>query len=78
MTPPAPTAVAEQLAALVATVGAEPASDGDLHLSSLQVVMLVAQLETTFDIVLTSRDVTRKNFRTVAALGAMLATKVTP
>ena len=61
---------------LLAAVQSAPASsDEELGLSSLQVVSLVERIEEAFDVRLTSRDVTRKNFRTQETLVAFLRTK---
>jgi len=64
------------LAELLTGLGAHVAGpDVELNLSSLQVVTLVTQLEAMFGLTLSSRDVTRRNFRTVNALCALLVEK---
>lgn len=70
--------VSEQmLTTLLTDLGVDVAGpELELNLSSLQVVTLVTELEAMFALTLTSRDVTRKNFRTVHALHALLAAKV--
>lgn len=67
----------QMLTTLLTDLGVDVAGpDRELNLSSLQVVTLVTQLEAMFALTLTSRDVTRKNFRTVHALRELLAAKV--
>jgi len=61
---------------LLAGVQCAPASpDEELGLSSLQVVSLVERIEEAFDVRLTSRDITRKNFRTQESLVSLLRAK---
>lgn len=61
---------------LLAAVSCFPSNaDAELSLSSLQVVSLVERIEETFDIRLTSRDVTRKSFRTESSLADLLRMK---
>jgi acyl carrier protein len=61
---------------LLAAVSCFPSSsDAELRLSSLQVVSLVERIEETFDVRLTSRDVTRKSFRTESDLADLLRMK---
>lgn len=65
-----------ELDELLAAIGAP---DGDasspLELGSLAVVQLVDLIEATFDIQLTSQDITRATFSTRASLLTMLAAR---
>ncbi len=62
--------------ALLSAVDVGPGSDDDiLELSSLDVVLLVEEIESVHAVVLGATDVTRENFRTRAALRALLVSK---
>ena len=67
--PLSPAALDELLTAIGAPAGD---SDGALELGSLTVLQLVDLIEATTGVVLGSRDVTRANFATRAAILAML------
>lgn len=65
---------AETLDALLAALEVPPGeADAPLELSSIQVVQLVDLIEATTGHVLSSREVTRANFATRAAMIAMVA-----
>lgn len=71
---------AELLALLSAVADPDhpPPADPDapLELRSLQVVSLVDLIEATFDLLLTSDDITRANFATRRALAALLGSRL--